>query len=283
VADLQPPSSLSTFRLRRRTPGTFLLVPCPRLGRSIRCQGQLEAAAAVTLVACPLVRDIQEQPVVVWYRWKEKSGGLQIELLESPPSKRPRPQHGEGCSYIVPDFLVSMTDGRKRLVEVKASSRLGRPLAERKLAVARVFAAHCGGTFHLVTEKELFSSPLVSNHRLLSRYASIGQDEILSERLIRTVPAQGVSLAELAVVVDHEPSSPELRVHVFHLLAVGRLSFDPRLRPFDDQTLLYPQGVISWDPFDSVWAPSGSWTGGPSVWSASSPPIGSLPKTSNSS
>ena len=47
-------SGLSTFRLRRRTPGSFLLVPCPRQGRSIRCQGQLEAAATVILVACPL-------------------------------------------------------------------------------------------------------------------------------------------------------------------------------------------------------------------------------------
>ncbi len=29
---------VSTFHLRRRTPGSFLLVPCPRQGRSIRCQ-----------------------------------------------------------------------------------------------------------------------------------------------------------------------------------------------------------------------------------------------------
>jgi hypothetical protein len=131
----------------------------------------------------------------------------------------------------------------------------------------------------LVTEKELFSSPLVSNQRLLGRYASIGTDEALSERVASVVPTQGISLAELAALVGTEPSSPQLRVHVFHLLAIGRLTFDPRLRPFDDQTLLYPQGAISWDPFDSVWAPSGSWTGGPSVWSASSQPIGSLPKT----
>ena len=55
MPDSNRPADLSTFRLRRRTPGSFLLVPCPKQGRSIRCQGQLEAAAAVILVACPQV------------------------------------------------------------------------------------------------------------------------------------------------------------------------------------------------------------------------------------
>ena len=63
------PADISTFRLRRRTPGSFLLVPCPKQGRSIRCQGQLEGAAAVTLVACPQVLHIQEQPLAIWYTW----------------------------------------------------------------------------------------------------------------------------------------------------------------------------------------------------------------------
>ena len=34
-------------------------------------------------------------------------------------------------------------------------------------------------------------------------------------------------------------------MHVFHLLAVGDLSFDPRLEPISDQTLIYPGGVIT--------------------------------------
>ena len=283
MTDIQPPSSLSTFRLRRRTPGSFLLVPCSRLGRSIRCQGQLEAAAAVTLAACPQVREIQEQPAVVWYRWRDACGRTEIELLDGPPAKRPRPQPGAGCSYIVPDFLVTMRDSRKNLVEVKASSRLARPIAQRKLAVARLFASRLGGTFYLVTEKELFCGPLVSNLRLLGRYTNAGTDDPLSERLAEIVPASGISIIELAARARIDPQNPLFRMHAFHLLATGRLSFDPRLRPLDDQTLLFPQGVISWDPFDSVWAPSGSWTGGPSVWSACSQPIGSLPKTSSSS
>ena len=55
MPDTQQPAKQSTFRLRRRTPGSFLLVPCPKQGRSIRCQGQLEAAAATILVSCPAV------------------------------------------------------------------------------------------------------------------------------------------------------------------------------------------------------------------------------------
>src|SRR5688572_13496870 len=104
-------SHISTFHLRRRTPGTFVLIPCWRLGRSIRCQGQLEAAAARILAACPLVTNIQEQPFSIWYVWREQDQG--ISLLEEPPSKEVRRAHK--CSYIVPDFLVTMQNGQRRL------------------------------------------------------------------------------------------------------------------------------------------------------------------------
>ena len=109
---------VSTFHLRRRTPGSFLLVPCPRQGRSIRCQGQLEGAAATILVACPAVAHIQEQPLTIWYQWREQGNTLHIQLLEAAPDARPRKEANAGCSYIVPDFLVEMTSGQKRLVEV---------------------------------------------------------------------------------------------------------------------------------------------------------------------
>ena len=132
---------VSTFHLRRRTPGSFLLVPCPRQGRSIRCQGQLEGAAAAILVACPMVAHIQEQPLTIWYQWREQGNTLHIELLQAAPDVRPRKEANAGCSYIVPDFLVEMASGQKRLVEVKPSDRLAKPLAQRKLSVARQYAA----------------------------------------------------------------------------------------------------------------------------------------------
>ena len=124
MADAHQPAGLSTFRLRRQTPGSFLLVPCPKQGRSIRCQGQLEGAAAVILVACPQVAHIQEQPLRIWYAWRGAEGPVDIQLLEGPPASPRKREKDAGTSYIVPDFLVEMADGRKRLVEVKPSSRL---------------------------------------------------------------------------------------------------------------------------------------------------------------
>ncbi len=169
MTDANPSGRFSTFRLRRRTPGSFLLVPCPKQGRSIRCRGQLEAAAAAILIACPRVAHIQEQPLTIWYAWRGREGPVEIQLL----------------------------DGRKRLVEVKPSSRIARLIVQRKLAVGRAFAVQEGWTFHLVTEKELFQGPLMENVRLLNRYCQGRMDEILLEQLLLQVPAGGIELARL--------------------------------------------------------------------------------------
>ena len=65
----------------------------------------------------------------------------------------------------------------------------------------------------------------------LGRYANIGIDDALAEHLATIVPAAGISLAALAARAGIDPASPLVRMHIFHLLAVGGLSFDPRLRP----------------------------------------------------
>lgn len=253
-----PSAGPSTFRLRRRTPGSFLLVPCLKQGRSIRCQGQIEAAAAVILAACPRVVHIQEQPLSIWYVWRGREGPVEIQLLDGPPASPRRRQKDAGTSYIVPDFLVEMADGAKRLVEVKPSGRLDRPIVRRKLAVARLFAAQEGWTFHLVTEKGLLQGPLLDNVRLLNRYRQGRMDPGVLEQLVLQVPAGGIELGQL--LGDDEPAQGAyLRMHILHLLAQGRLSFDPGQRPWDDQILIFPGGVITWDPFDSLWAPSGWW------------------------
>ena len=106
---------------------------------------------------------IQKQPLTIWYQWREQGNTLHIELLKAAPkvdrTLRVRNRHTEcadytGCSYIVPDFLVEMTSGQKRLVEVKPSDRLAKPLAQRKLSVARQYAATEGWAFHLVTLRQ---------------------------------------------------------------------------------------------------------------------------------
>jgi hypothetical protein len=277
MSDANRPADISTFRLRRRTPGSFVLVPCPRQGRSIRCQGQLEAATAVILIACPCVAQIEEQPLAIWYAWRGEESNFEIQLLDGPPASPRRRRKNGGTSYIVPDFLVEMTDGAKRLVEVKPSKRLTRPIVQRKLAVGQQFAASRDWTFHVVTEKQLFLGPLLSNLRLLNRYRQARLEEDALEQLRLQVPADGVRLSALAPKNDGDA-----RVRLLHLLATGRLSFDPRVGPLDNQTLILPGGAISWDPFDSAWAPSGCWTGGSGGSSANSPPTASSPKTFNS-
>ena len=88
MTEINQPIGQSTFRLRRRTPGSFLMVPCPQQQRSIRCQGQLEGMAATILIACPAVTHIQEQPLTIWYRWHETDDSLDIQVLETAREKR---------------------------------------------------------------------------------------------------------------------------------------------------------------------------------------------------
>ena len=264
---MNPSSGLSTFRLRRRTPGSFLLVPSPRQGRSIRCQGQLEGGG----------RYSRRMPAGGSHPRAAFGDLVRVARYErtfrDPNPRRPSGLSAQapkdaGTSYIVPDFLVEMSDGRKRLVEVIPSRRLVRPIVQRKLAVGRLFALQAGWTFHLVTEKELFQGPLLDNVRMANRYRQGRMDVNLLEQLALQVPPAGIELSGLLSGRDPN-SSGCLRMHVLHLLAAGRLSFDPRTRPLDDQTLIYPGGTILWDPFDSPWAPSGSSTGGPGGSSAS--------------
>ena len=264
MSNVQQVQYPSTFYLRRRTPGSFVLIPCPQQGRPIRCQGQLEAAAATILVACPCVVHIQEQPLSIWYDWQGADDDLKIQILDGPPGGPGKRENHAGTSYIVPDFLVEMADGRKRLIEVKPSHRLDRPIVQRKLAVGQAHAERSGWSFHVITEKELLGKPLLENVRLLNRYRHGQFKARVLDRLVRKVTANGSKMCEL-VSEDRDSQPINLSVQVLHLLAVGRLSHDPRLRPLDDQSLIFPGGAISWDPFDSVWGPNGCSTGGPSV------------------
>ena len=95
----------------------------------------------------------------------------------------------------LPDFLGEMADGNKRLVEVKPSQRLDRPIVQRKLAVGRLFAAQEGWSFHVVTEKELFQGPLLDNVRLLNRYRQGRMDPGVLDLLVPQVPSSGIGIS----------------------------------------------------------------------------------------
>ena len=269
--------TVSTFRLRRRTPGTFVLVPYPRIGRSIRCQGQLEAAAAVILANCPLVKGIQEQPLKIHYSWQSSTDPDDVRLLDVPPS--PVLKKSSKCSYIVPDFLVTMTDGRKHLIEIKPSSKLVRLDVQRKLSVARRYAEQRGWTFHVVTEVELRRGPLLSNLRLLSRYRRLLVEPSLLTMLEELVSAGASTIEKLIQESCRAMQQLDARAALLHLIAIRRLDVDLLSAPISDQSVLSSGGSISWEPFDSVWGPSGSWTDGPSASSANLVPISSSRST----
>jgi hypothetical protein len=273
MVERNSPTELSTFRFRKRTPGTFVLIPFPKQGRSIRCQGQLEAAAARVLAACPLVEGIQEQPLAIHYAWSDAND--ELTLLNGPPTKEFRKNHR--CSYVVPDFLVSFACGRKRLVEIKPSHKLGRPLTQRKLQVARLFALAQGWTYHVVTEKELLVGPLLANIRLLGRFRQLQVEPTLLRRIENFVAADVMTVAELSRRFDSFELS-SVRAAVFYLVAVERLSLDVMQEPISNSTLIYPERRYLWDPFVSAWEPSGCTTNGAIASSANSIPTRSSPK-----
>ncbi|HEX4131091.1 MAG TPA: TnsA endonuclease N-terminal domain-containing protein [Pirellulales bacterium] len=274
MPDRLPENRPSTVRLRRRTPGTFVLVPDAKQGRSIRCQGQLEAATAQILTACPLVHDILEQPLSIHYAGCEATGT--VTLLTEPPTTAQRKV--QRCSYIVPDFLVTMRDGALRLIEVKPSAKLNCPKVQRKLAVARLYAERHGWSFHVVTERQLFTGPLLANVRLLGRFRRLIVESADLEQVASIVAERPMALDELLRRVADQHSGTTWKAIVLHLIATERLAIDPRL-PLSGDTILYPGGTFSWDPFDSVWGPSGSSTNAPSASSVNWRPTSSSPKT----
>ncbi len=269
--------SVSTFRLRRRTPGSFVLVPFPKGGRSIRCQGQLEAATAVIMANCPLVETIQEQPLQIWYAWRETASGLEIRLLDQQNAARPSAPWR--CSYIVPDFLVTMTDGRRHLVEVKPSSKLVRPDVQRKLSVAHCYAVGQGWTFHVVTEVELRRGSLISNLRLLNRYRRLITEPAVLAMVKESVTAGVSTFGDILHQSSKSKNQTDARTALLHLIASGQLDVDLLSQPISETSVLYPGGSISWEPFDSVWGPSGSSTDGLSASSANLGPTSSSRST----
>mgnify|MGYP002635436216 CR=1 FL=1 len=247
----------STFRLRRRTPGSFLLIPSVREGRCIRCQGQLEGKTALILAACPAVKLLQEQPCQIWYEWDTTSNDV-IRLFDE-PQRLSRRKVRLRTSYIVPDFLVE-TRRHQRLIEVKPSRRLHKPDTMRKLSVARLYAQQNEMTFHIVTEQHLSNQPLLDNVRQLSRYSRFESDDCLVRAILDVIPLAGTPYSQLATQLK-QPESV-LTWHILHLLATHRLSADLIRHSLTTDYQLHPEGVHEWDPFESVWAPNGSLTDG---------------------
>jgi hypothetical protein len=262
-----------------------VLVPFDRQGRSIRCQGQLEAAAAVVLANCPRVRSIREQPLSIPYAWRETPEGVQFQLLDEVVGAKDqgRRRGNVRITHIVPDFLVEMQDASHYLLEIKPARKLQRPDVRRKQAVATAYAQSRGWRYRIVTERQLFQGPLLANLRLLNRYRRSVCDRRLLDQLVEFVTDTGesISTGDLIRRCGGSLPTPSIRAALFHLLSSGRLDCDPRTGPLNDDTLIFSGGTIPWDPFDSVWGPSGCATDVSSVSSSNWQPTASLSSTSS--
>jgi hypothetical protein len=85
-----------------------------------------------------------------------------IHLLDGNPDVRSfeyEPTIRVGSRWIYPDFLVEWTDGRRTLIEVKASWALTDPASCRRLDLARTVAQQRGWEFAIYTEENLGIAP----------------------------------------------------------------------------------------------------------------------------
>ena len=164
-------------------------------------------------------------------------------------------------SYIVPDFLVEMRGGQKHLIEIKPSARATTPKMQIKVAVGRSYAQQHGWHYRLLTERQLLASPLLNNVRLINRHLrSVAEPALL--QLVQSLLADGPRAVGVL-------AQTACRASLYHWVALGELALDPCRMPLSDDSIVYPGGSFLWDPFDSVWAPSGSSTDVPSGSSAS--------------
>src|SRR5205085_1198362 len=149
-----------------------------------------------------------------------------VKGLDGPPAKKAG--NAAHYSHIVPDFLVTMRSGSKRLIEVKPSSKLTRPLVQRKLAVARTFCSVHGMTFHVLTERDLFRGPLLRNVRLLGRFGLVATDPQILTRIESQLVDELVALGVLRRQSAGEQDQARTKAAILHLVANGRLDLDPR-------------------------------------------------------
>ncbi len=241
----------STFRFRRRTPGSFLIVPSSRDGRSVRCQGQLEARAAMVLTACPLVRRLTEQPLKIWYQYDPAMETGSVQLIASPIAGAKRQQGSLKVTYTIPDFLVELCDGNRFLIEVKPRRRLSRPRVQRHAEAAQIYCQHNGLTWRILTDDDLACEPLMTNLRKLVRYQSMVADEDSCAAMLELI-SDGMNVTD---VLSRSSGNASGDWHILlHLIATGRITYDILHHELKLDTVLYRDEPALWNPFESVWA-----------------------------
>ncbi|MDJ0344931.1 TnsA-like heteromeric transposase endonuclease subunit [Streptomyces sp. H10-C2] len=139
----------------------------------------------------------------------------------------------------VPDFLLLMSSGTVRVVNVKPTSRLKDPKVAQALAWPRHLIERHGWEYEIWSGAE---PTLLENVRFLAAYRHPGVvpvDEV--ERAWQeVVDGEELGLAERRLAGDREPE--EARPALMALLWAGRLATDLAARPLSGECILRRRG-----------------------------------------
>lgn len=187
---------LSRKALTRSGRGFRMRIPSMKLGRMVECESILEGDVVLLLEYSPGVLSYQEQPALINY-WD-----------------------GEQMRAYFPDFEVLLSDGSRVHLEIKPSTKFGKPKIAEKY---RAIATHYKNTpiqFRIVTEQECQREPLRSNLRRLSYLRTKLTADVLPMQgeLVRLLGKMPIALAASEMIFGVAVTQ--------RLLALGRLHCD---------------------------------------------------------
>ncbi len=173
----------------------------PKMDRVLTVESSLEFDACFHFEYTPDISSYEAQPEGFYY------------------------SHGEKSLPYTPDFLVLDKAKGSFFVEVKPYAELGKEKFREKFACRRRSALELGLPLLLVTEKQIRSTPLLENLKLLHRYAGIKEITPLHQSVLDVVRHGGkMSVRELSS--EAGGSSRAVLVSVIAWLALGEISCD---------------------------------------------------------
>lgn len=129
----------------KKTKGIF---PSLKMGRTVKCESQIERDFLYLLEFDTDVLLFQERHLEILYAYKMKTGRY------------------------LPSFYVERGSS-KELVDVKSSSKLNDPENKIKFLAGEEYCRRKGWVFKVVTDEQMREGSLLENIKLLQRYASV--------------------------------------------------------------------------------------------------------------
>lgn len=149
-------------------------------------------------------------------------------------------QVGAGIRRYTPDYMVSWSNGRREIVEVKYLSdlRANREQFKERFAVMEEWARARGATFRIATEHEIRSGVLENAKRLLPLRTAPFDPDIAQSVISATRRLVAPAFADVMTAVPGE--RPAVLATLWCLLARGALYVDPSLPITPGSTIKLP-------------------------------------------